>query len=289
MLKPGARVAIVTPSGVPDPGRLARSLDLLRAWGLDPVLGPHVGAVHRYTAGPVAARAADLRWALTDPAIDAVWFGRGGFGTAHLLDGLPRGALDDRPILGFSDATALFCALAAAGAGRPVHGPVVHSLADLVDDDSKNALRAWMAGEPVRLPGKSLGPFPGEVVAPVVGGNLCVLASLCGTPWAPRFAGKILLIEEIGEAPYKIDRLLTQLRQSGALDGVVGLALGEFTGCNPPAGAAYTLDEVLADLAGSIGVPVVTGLPVGHGARNWPVPLGARARLWEGGLDVENR
>ena len=289
MLKPGARVAIVTPAGVPDPARLAASLDLLRAWGLDPVLGPHVGAVRRYTAGTADQRSADLVWALTDPAIDAVWFGRGGFGTAHSLTAIPFEALDDRPILGFSDATALFSALAARGVGRPVHAPVVHSLADLVDADSKAALQAWMGGAGVSLPGRALGGGFSPVEAPVVGGNLCVLASMCGTPFAPRLAGKILLIEEIGEAPYKLDRLVTQLRQSGAADGLRGIAVGELTGCNPPAGASYTADEVMAELVGAFGVPVVVGLPVGHGARNWPVPLGARARLWDGGLDVENR
>lgn len=287
MLPAGARVAVVTPAGIPDPARLAAGMALISDWGLVPVPGAALGQRHRYFAGDREARLADLRWALTAPDIDAVWFGRGGSGTAQLLASLPLDSIDQRPIFGFSDATALFCALGRRG--WPVHAPVLHSLADGVDEASQRALQAWMAGAPSRLPGRWLCGPTEAVEAPVLGGNLCVLASLCGTPHALQAAGSILLIEDIGEPPYKIDRLLRQLQASGALDGVVGVAVGELTGCAPPAGADWTVQDMLIEVLQPLGVPVVVGLPVGHGRENHCFSLGAQARLHEGGLDVANR
>jgi muramoyltetrapeptide carboxypeptidase len=287
LLQTGARVAVVSPSGVHDPARLAASVALAEGWGLSFALGWHHEARHRYTAGTPAERAADLAWALTAPDVDAVWFTRGGYGTAHLLDALPLDRLDDRPVIGFSDATALFTAMWGRRRGRAVHGPVLHSLADHADADSQEALRALLLdGVRPPLPGRRLAGPDVPVTAPVVGGNLCVLASAAGTPWALDARGCIVLLEEIGERPYRVDRLVTQLRQSGALDGCVGVALGDFLAPRHPADEALDMDEILADLLEPLGVPVVGGLPVGHGARNRAVVLGERATLTSAGLGV---
>ena len=287
LLKPGARVAVVSPSGVHDQTRLARGLERIREWGLEPVLGRHVEARFRYTAGTVAQRAEDLCWALTDPTIDAAWFTRGGFGTAHLLEAIPWEALDGRPVIGFSDATALFTAMAARGVSGAVHGPVLHSLADHPDERSLARLRRLLLeGGAEVLAGRQVAGPPVATEGPLVGGNLCVLASLAGTPFAPCADGSILLLEEIGERPYQVDRLLTQLARSGALDGVRGVALGEFIAPRHPADADIDMTEVLHDLLEPLGVPVVADLPIGHGAANAAVRLGARVRLDGEGLHV---
>lgn len=285
MFAKGARIAIVAPSGVFDPSRLETGAALAASWGLELVRAPNLDARHRYLAGTVEERAADLRWALTDPDIQGVWFARGGYGTAQLLRHLPLDALDERPVVGFSDATALFTAM--RGRGHAIHGPVLHSLADLADADSQEALRALLVeGRPSELPGESLNGTVSPLIAPLTGGNVAVLASLCGTPWAWSARGKIAVLEDIGEAPYRLDRALSQLLDAGALDGVLGVALGEFVNCNPPSGASWTLREVLAERLAPLGVPVLWGLPVGHGARNRAWTVGATAELHEGGLRV---
>jgi len=287
LLRPGARVAVVSPSGIHDRKRLAVGMERIRSWGLEPVLGAHAEARFRYTAGTVAERAADLCWALTDPGIDAVWFTRGGFGTAHLLEALPWAALDGRPVIGFSDATALFAAMAVRGVSGAVHGPVLHSLADHPDDLSRARLRRLLLeGGSEVLSGRQVAGPSVSVEGPLLGGNLCVLASLAGTAFAPRTDGSVLLLEEIGERPYQVDRLLTQLARSGALDGVLGVALGDFIAPRHPADVDIDMTEVLCDLLEPLGVPVVAGLPIGHGAANAAVQLGARVRLDEGGLHV---
>ncbi|MCB9777931.1 MAG: LD-carboxypeptidase [Alphaproteobacteria bacterium] len=292
LLHQGARVAVVAPSGAFDPARLERGVERIRAWGLDVVPGEHLHARHRYTAGTIEQRRADLITALTAPDIDAVWFARGGYGTVQLLPDLPPPA-DDRPIIGFSDATALFCALDrqrlhGVRAGRAVHGPVLHSLADLADPASQQALRSLLLGDPrVHLPGVHLAGPTDRVQGRVVGGNLCVLASLAGTPWALCARDAILLLEDVGEPAYKLDRLITQLRLSGALDGVRGVALGTFTDCRTPPDADWTIEALLVELLAPLGVPVVGRLPVGHGSRNHAFVHGGHGVLTVEGLHVD--
>lgn len=275
----------MAPAGLFAPERLARGMAVVAEWGYTLQAAPNLGARARYTAGSVAERAADLAWALTAEDVDAVWFARGGFGTAHLLPHLPWDRLDGRPVLGFSDATALLNALQQRGLPA-IHAPVLQGLSDdtfgseqavLCDPASRTHLRAllqtghmqpwrgeWLAGPAVAVRGR------------LIGGNLAVLASVAGTPWALQAAGAILLLEDVAEAPYRIDRLLTQLVQSGALRGVRGLALGDFLDTRlEPSELRSFLGELLAPL----GVPVIAGLPVGHGARNLAWPVGAEVEL----------
>ena len=283
MLGPSSNIAVVAPSGIFDPERLAKGMDLVRSWGHQLVEGRNLRARHRYTAGTVAARLADLDWALTAPDVDAVWFARGGYGTAHLLEGIRWAHLDSRPVIGFSDATALFCGMLARGRGRAIHGPVLHSLADLCDVESQEACRAVLDGGAVNLPVRAHGT--GKTVrAPVVGGNLCVMASLVGTPWALRAHGCIVVIEDVGEAPYRVDRLLHQILASGGLEGAVAVVMGEFQGCSSPEGADWGIQDVIADLLAAHDIPLWTGLPVGHGTQNHAWPVGGSATLDVDGL-----
>lgn len=284
-LRPGSRVAVVAPSGIFEPARLEAGMALIASWGLQPVPSAHVGARFRYTAGTAAQRALDLRAALTDPEIDAVWFARGGYGTAQLLDAAPWTALGGRPLIGFSDATAAFARLSRQGLAGGLHAPVLHSLADLADGPSQAALRALLLeGVTPGLPGAQVAGPDRVVEGPLVGGNLCVLASLCGTPDQLDARGRVVLLEDIAEPPYKIDRMLSQLRQAGCLRGALGLALGNFTRCDPPADADYSLMNVILDVLDGLDLPVIAGLPVGHGAENHPWWVGAPYRLDAGGL-----
>jgi muramoyltetrapeptide carboxypeptidase len=255
MLPPSARVGVFAPSHRFDPDRFERGLALLRAAGHEPVLGPNLNRAHRYFAGTDAERLADLVWALTDPSLDAAMMVRGGSGLGRLLPLLPEQGLV-RGVHGFSDGTALHVALWQRHGLQGVHGPVVHSLES----------QGW--GDFADMQGQGTGRAEG----PVVGGNLCVLTSLCGTADALQAEGCILLLEDIGEPAYKVDRMLNQLRLSGCLEGVVGVALGEF-------GEVEGLLDILRE---HVDVPLAWGLPVGHGDRNVPWRYGARAVLDRG-------
>ncbi len=299
MLLPAARIAVVAPAGAFSPDRLDAGMATLRAWGYQPVEAPNLHATFRYTAGTTRQRAADLRWALTEPGLDAVWFARGGYGTFSAIASLPWDHIDARPVFGFSDATVLLIALQRRGLNG-VHAPVLQNLAEfdpasapgavLSDAESRNALHDLLTGRgPTPMPGHLLCGPDSSVRGPVLGGNLAVLASLCGTKEALDSHGAIVVLEDLAEPPYRIDRLLTQLLAAGSLDGAVGIALGDFLGCEPPPRKdapplTWQLSDVLRDLLEPLGIPVVAGLPIGHGARNFAFQYGALGRLAAEGL-----
>ena len=182
MLKANATIAVVAPASVSRREALERGMALLRAWGYTVVEGDHVRDRHLFNAGTADARSADLVWALSDPAIDAVWLARGGYGCVHCLPALRQRQFDDRPVVGCSDATALFCALSQTGHTGLIHGPVLETLATGVDEASRLRLRALLSGAPLDpIRGQHLCGPRVPVSGPLVGGNLCVLASLAGT------------------------------------------------------------------------------------------------------------
>lgn len=274
-MAPGARVAIVAPGGAIDEARLEAGLAVLREWGLEPVAGPHLRRRHRWLAGPAAERAADLTWALTSPDVRAVWLARGGSGTADLLPELPWGRLDGRAVIGFSDATALFTALAGRGR-RAIHGPVIQTLGE-ADPETRAALQALLfEGRAPTLPGRLLAGPERTVSGPLLGGNLTVLATLSGTPWALRAAGALLLLEDLDEAPYRLERALGQLLAAGALAGVRGVGIGQLLRCGDDPTA---LEAMLRERLAPLGVPILADLPVGHGPRNLPFLHGSPATL----------
>lgn len=279
---------MVAPAGAATPSAIAAGLAWLRSCGWVPVPARHLHERHRYFAGRREARLADLAWALTAPDIDAVWFARGGYGTAQLLNDLPWERMDDRPVIGFSDATALEWALARRGIVS-VHGPVLTTLgARPSDSDEESRAKVWRlltTGESALLEAEHLCGPTRHVRARVVGGNLTVLAALAGTTEALVGAGHIVLLEDARKSTSRLEQSLDQLIQSGGLDGARGVALGEFVGCEPSADARFQLTDVWVEHLEPLGVPVVHRLPVGHGPQNHAFPYGAEAWLTTDGLD----
>lgn len=282
LLPRGAPVAMVAPAGIHDPDRLDAGLALARARGVDVRALPGMLQPHRYLAGDDDHRAEQLIEALTDPRWAGVWISRGGYGLTRILDRLEGVELGNKPIIGFSDVTALFAALHPRGLGPLIHGPVVHSL-PITDDASLEHLFDLLAGrETAPLEGTPW--VDGTAEGWLCGGNLCLLATLCGTPWQLDVSGAILVLEDVGEYAFRLDRMLQQLRSAGALEGVAGIAVGTFEGCRVPGGADYTLRDVLLDHLGTLGVPVIGDLPIGHGAANRAFAWGAAASLRDGRL-----
>jgi muramoyltetrapeptide carboxypeptidase len=287
MLARGSKIAVVAPAGIPDRNNLQEGIQLLTDWGYVPILGPHLFDQNNYTAGQARDRAADLQWALQASDLDAVWMARGGFGCAHCLPYLDWTAVRERLVIGFSDITALLYALSARTPAIPVHGPNLDRLAK-VSDQSREAMRSLLQSP---APSKwkltqCCSSVPEEIEGPVIGGNLAVLASMVGTPWQVRMDDCLLLLEDIGEPAYRLDRLVTQLRQSGSLQQVRAVLLGEFIKSPLPQGV--TLGELFAELLSGLNIPVFTGLPVGHGELNLPWYYGVRGRVSGDYLELSN-
>jgi muramoyltetrapeptide carboxypeptidase len=281
-LRAGSRVALVAPAGPVSGERIATSTERCRTLGLEPVVFPGARARHRYMAGEDSIRLGDLQAAFDDPGIDAVWALRGGYGTLRILDALDlrRQLGDPIPFIGFSDNTSIHARHAALGVVS-FHGP--HPGADFPPETEESFRRALFAAEPVgALRARDCDPRPrslagGRVEAPLVGGNLAILAAMCGTAHAISTRGCILFLEDVGEPAYRVDRMLQQLLASGVLEGVAGLAYGRFTGS--PEEDEHSVADVLAEVAQRLAVPAVIDLPFGHTEHNCTVPVGVRARL----------
>ncbi len=285
MLRPGDTVMLVSPSGPLRPERLARGMELLSGWGLQVQCAPHVYAQSGYFAGEDALRAADINTAFADPGVRGVISTRGGYGAQRVVDAIDMAAVrrDPKVVVGFSDITALQFALWRGARLATLHGPGAAWIDDRTPELSAESLRAAMMGTaPVVTKRDSAEPssavnVPGTARGTLLGGNLSLVASSVGTVDMPDLAGAILLLEEVGEAPYKVDRILTHLRRAGALRGLAGVALGQFTDCADD--WPVSIVDVLADRLGDLGVPVLGGLPIGHGYGQVTVPLGTPATM----------
>ena len=232
----------------------------------------------RYLAGSDDVRTAAVVDAFNDPGNRAVVCARGGSGAARLLPRIDFGRLPLKPLVGFSDNISLHCALQASGR-ISIHGPVVTQLADQPTWVSERLFALLEGRVPEPLQGTPL--VDGVVEGPLIGGDLTVFATLVGTRWMPEVNGAILLLEEVSEPPYRIDRVWTHLRNAGVLSRLAGIALGQFLECEPTDRHydPHTAREVLVDLANEAGLPCIADLPIGHGEVNAPIALGARHRL----------
>lgn len=279
---------VIAPASPFDPGIFGKGLEVLSGrLGLEARMRPDVTARRGYLAGDDARRLEEWREAVADPEARAIFCARGGYGTMRILPGIDPAPLLAAPklLVGFSDVSAFHALLNRAGLAT-VHGPVVTQLGRAPEDAIAHleALLSGTAPHPgawdVPAPGAGLvasrSVRPGRASGPLLGGSLALLAHLQGTPFAPPLDGAILFLEDVGEKPYRIDRYLAQLRLSGALDHLAGLAVGRLTGCDD--GGVLGAD-VIREVALALGVPAIEGLPAGHEDANFALPLGARATL----------
>ena len=294
-LGPGARIALVAPSGpLLERDDRTRAESLCHALGFEPVVLPHAERAYGYLAGTDEERLADLNAALTSPQYDAVWCLRGGDGMNRIVAGVDFAgfARAPKPVIGFSDITVLLLALwretgvvsfHGPGAREPMRGLARRSFeAVLTRATPAGALELPAPPADVLLPqeGRVVTLASGRAEGRLVGGNLTLLQSLIGTRFAADLRGAILFLEDVNEDLYRIDRMLAHLRLAGVFDGVAGVAIGQFTDCRratPDGGLG--LDAVLSTYFASLDVPVVMGLPIGHIAAQWTIPVGVRASL----------
>ncbi|MBL8911600.1 MAG: LD-carboxypeptidase [Archangium sp.] len=272
-LVPGARVAVVAPAGPFDRPSFERGLELLKG-RYQPVFSEHLFDTHRYLAGTDAVRGAQLQHALDDQAIKAIFAARGGYGAMRLLPSLKL--TEPKWLVGFSDITALHLAAQVKG-WQSLHAPVLTQLGKQSPEVVTRFFDALEGKGVPKLSGTTT-VVEGVAEGTLLGGNLSVLTRLIGTKWMPSLRGAVLLIEDVGERPYRLDRMWMHLKLSGSLEGVAGIAFGEFTGCDEK-DAGYGSADVMHEFARELGVPCAAGFLIGHGDVNEPVILGARVRL----------
>ena len=296
-LRAGDWVAIISPSGHVSDERIERSVRNLESLGLRVKLGRHVRARSGNYGGTLKERLADLQGAFLDREVKAIWPSRGGSGAATLLPHLDYRLVrqNAKIVIGFSDITALLIALYRHAGIVTFHGVVSGSqLAPYSRRHLEDVLFEGRGTVTIRLPEEQLeraqsdpedAPLrlrDGVAEGPLAGGNLSVLASLIGTRHAPPLAGHLLFLEDIGEAPYRLDRMLFQIEQADGFERIAGLALGVFRRSrndDAAEGPKHTLMQVLQERYAAIDRPAVYGLPFGHIAPQCVLPLGIRARL----------
>jgi len=286
-LPPGATLALIAPAAPYDAGEFQGGRQRLKSLGFRVRHADGHRRPGALVAGTVAARLEELHGAFADPEVDGIIAIRGGYGVMQLLDRIDWDLLarNPKPLVGLSDLTPLLNAALDRAGLISLHGPMVVGLGGRTDGASVDRLMSALThSEPLpsmRCTGDA-GPGciqPGRAEGRLVGGNLAMVAATAGTPFQLRGRGRVVLLEEVGEPPYRIDRMLTQLRLAGLLDGCAALGFGEMVGCEPAEGVGYSLRDVVRDAVADLTVPVLWGLPFGHGTRNWTFPVGVRARV----------
>ena len=289
-LRRGDLVRVIAPASPFDRGRFDKGVKVLEDLGFRVAWRPDVFSATGYVAGDDERRAKELVEAFADRETKGIVCARGGYGTPRILSRLDFAALVRSPkvFVGFSDVTALLLAFHRAGMVT-FHGPMATgrmSEAEFSKEDADSFVRAVGEDKGSGAVGEGRVLVPGDAEGPLLGGNLAMVTALMGTPWAPIAKGAIVFLEDVGEKPYRVDRMLMQLELAGVLGDAAGIAFGRFSGCENPADPAQKVDDVIAAIAKRIGKPAIAGLPFGHGGENRTLPLGVRARSSGGGLSV---
>jgi muramoyltetrapeptide carboxypeptidase len=277
-LQPGDPLTVIAPSGtLREREAFEQGLALWQSQGYRLHLAPGYDDLWGYLAGTDGHRYEQLQQALDDPECRGVLCVRGGWGGARLLEQGVLMVQSPKWLIGFSDVTSLLWQLSQLGIAG-IHGPLLTTVA-AEPEWSRQRLFDCVAG-------KALAPLQGQgwgggcARGLLLPANLTVATHLLATPVQPDLRGVILALEDVGEAPYRIDRLLTHWRMAGALRSVLGIALGRFSGCVPPQGIpSFSLEEVLRDRLGDLGIPIVSDLPFGHEGENAVLPVGLPVEL----------
>ncbi|MGJ5672162.1 MAG: S66 peptidase family protein [Nostochopsis sp.] len=283
-LKPGDLLRVIAPSGaLRELMTFERGVEIWRSRGYRVEIIPEIDDRWGYLAGKDENRRHHLASAWQDPECRGILCARGGFGSTRILENWNWGHLitNHQPLskwlIGFSDITALLWSLYKMGISG-VHAPLLTTIAD-EPEWSIQRLFDWVEGRSLNAL-KGCGWGGGVANGILLPANLTVATHLLCTPIQPHLDGVILAFEDVTEAPYRIDRMLTQWRMSGALSKVRGIALGSFTKCEAPAGVpSFSVEEVLRDRLGDLGIPVVSDLPFGHEAPNAALPVGVEVTL----------
>lgn len=292
-LRKGDAIGVIAPSSPQrDDERLRAGIRYFESLGYPVVCGEHLWKRHGYLAGTDDERTDDLNAMIRDPHIRMIIAGRGGYGVTRILDRIDYGTLKRNPkiIVGFSDVTALNCALLVksrlvsfSGAMPGVDFWNTGNIDPFAEEWFWRCVTSPRPLGRIRQPEEYpiTGLAPGTAEGALLAGNLTLLASITGTPYLPKPSGTILLIEEIGEEAYRVDRLLAQLHNAGVLKKIAGLAFGAFTGTKPTRVSVDPLpmEEVFAEYVHRAGVPAVGGILYGHITTKLTLPLGLRTRI----------
>jgi muramoyltetrapeptide carboxypeptidase len=297
-LKRGDVIGLISPaSKIADTTKLDRGIRYLEGLGYRVAVGKHAANLHGYLAGTDEERAADIHEMFEDPKINAIFCIRGGYGTPRLLPLLRYRLIARHPkiFVGYSDITALHLSFWKKSGLMTFHGPMVGSdMSDPLDPFTEDIFWRLLTSTKKmgRLPFPDTGPealVRGKASGRLLGGNLALVASLIGTAYQPSFLGSILFLEDIGEDPYRVDRMLTQLRGASVLARAKGIMIGRFTDCVPkdPNTPSFSVDEVIGEYLKACGRPSMKRVPFGHERRNLPIPVGLRARIDSGRGSIE--
>ncbi len=304
-LRPGDTVGLISPSTpVTDPDLLQKAARTIEHFGWKVKWGRGVGRKSGYFGSPIEERVEDLHTMFRDPSVNAVFAIRGGYGSSQILDRIDYGLIRRNPkvFVGYSDITAMHLAIHQQTGLVTFHSPV--PLSPFTDYSRKSFLRAISVSGPIGRQGNppesdQLRPthtlrtiLPGKATGRLVGGNLTLISTLMGTPYEIDSRGAILFLEDVGEEPYRIDRMLTQLRLAGKLEAAAGIIFGECVDCGPSdykpfVSAGFSLGEVLDATLGNLRIPVLFGLTIGHTSDQMTLPMGVSAQLDADGGSIE--
>lgn len=277
-LMPGDTLGIVAPAGPFDPKKFMKGKSVLESMGFRTFFDEGIFQKHGFFAGSDVQRADQVNRLFADPSVQAVFCARGGYGSMRILPFLDFKIIQNNPkiFVGFSDISVLLFVLHARCSLVTFHGPVVTTLANAAEQTIAALLRMMTSNKILELkPEKGIVIKPGVSSGVVVGGNLTTLCHLVGTPYTLYFNGKILFLEDRGEAPYRIDRMLTQMKLAGCFQGLKGLFLGSFEAC----GKLDDIFRIVREVFKDIDIPILSGFEIGHARVNITIPMGLRATL----------
>jgi muramoyltetrapeptide carboxypeptidase len=288
-LQKGDRIGLCTPSSPTSAENVEKAIQSLESLGFETVLAPNCNVNTGFLAGDDKMRAEDIHTLMRDENVQGIWCVRGGYGSARILPYLDYQLIREarKPIIGYSDITALLHGILLGSGLIGYHGPVgtstysaytiEHILPIIQSPGDRHVIEPYRGensyGDPKVL-------LSGEAQGAIIGGNLTVFASLCGTPYMPSTEGKILILEDIGEEPYRLDRMFNQLRQNFNLNGLAGILLGQFTNCEPKdPSRSLSLEETILQAFQDITVPIMYNYSFGHVVHLCSFPIGAQVEM----------
>jgi muramoyltetrapeptide carboxypeptidase len=278
--RPGDTIGIAAPAGPVDPAMLEAGEAHLKRLGFETHRAADLTDRRGYLAGSDERRAREFMELVRNPEVAAIVCARGGYGCHRIVSMLNAEEVREaaKPLVGYSDVTTLLLWQRQIAGLTGIHGPMLERGSELAAESKQSLYRALTGTGPLpHLRGKTL--VPGWAEGRTIGGSLNLVVASLGTAWEIDTRGAILLLEDVNEAPYRVDRMLQQLIAAGKLAEVVGIGIGSMTGCSDARYPEPAVEEVLEEILGPLGLPVVSALPFGHCEPNWAWPVGARAAI----------